>query len=61
MIPETKGIALEDMDILFSRTGLPRSWRSQLDEVIHERRVAVDPDVFGEAEEKEETAHRDNL
>ena len=37
-VPETKGIAVEEMDTLFSREGLPRTWRRQADEILAERR-----------------------
>lgn len=59
LIPETKGISLEDMDTLFSRSGLPRTWRKQLDEIIEERRAAGDPEMFV-ADEKEHASHREN-
>ncbi|KAL6916282.1 hypothetical protein ACHAP8_010914 [Fusarium lateritium] len=45
LIPETKGISLEDMDILFSRKGMPRTWRRQTNDVIAERRAAEE--VYG--------------
>lgn len=38
LIPETKGISLEDMDVLFTRKGMPRTWRRQTEEVIEQRR-----------------------
>ncbi|KAM5356463.1 hypothetical protein ACJ41O_003109 [Fusarium nematophilum] len=39
LVPETKGISLEDMDVLFTRKGMPRTWRSQANIVIEERRT----------------------
>ena len=39
LIPETKGISLEDMDLLFSRKGMPRTWRRQTNDIIAQRRA----------------------
>lgn len=39
LVPETKGISLEDMDVLFSRKGMPRTWRRQTNDVIAQRRA----------------------
>ncbi|KAI1071621.1 hypothetical protein LB507_005516 [Fusarium sp. FIESC RH6] len=39
LIPETKGISLEGMDLLFSRKGMPRTWRRQTNDIIAQRRA----------------------
>jgi hypothetical protein len=39
-IPETKGISLEDMDILFNQGGLAYSWRRKTDQIIRDRAEA---------------------
>ena len=39
-IPETKGLALEDMDILFSQKGLAITWRKKTDKIIQDRAEA---------------------
>lgn len=54
-IPETKGLSLEDMDILFNQTGLARTWRKKTDAIIQERSEAgLDDNI---AEEKRNAAH----
>lgn len=57
LVPETKGITLEDMDILFSRTGLPLTWRRQTDEIIEERRESGQDDAL--SREKERIEHNE--
>jgi hypothetical protein len=39
LIPETKGISLEDMDVLFGCKGMPRTWRRQTNETLAQRRA----------------------
>lgn len=39
LIPETKGLSLEDMDILFNQRGLAFTWRKKTDAIIQERAV----------------------
>lgn len=39
-MPETKGLALEDMDIMFNLSGLAHAKRARTDEIIAERRAA---------------------
>ncbi|KAM0542722.1 hypothetical protein ACHAPJ_012655 [Fusarium lateritium] len=39
LVPETKGISLEDMGVLFTRKGMPRTWRRQTNDIIVQRRV----------------------
>lgn len=46
LIPETKGISLEDMDTLFTRKGLPRTWRRQADQILDERRAEGQPAIL---------------
>ncbi|KAH7329729.1 MFS quinate transporter QutD [Stachybotrys elegans] len=47
-IPETKGMSLEDMDILFSQEGLAYSWRRKTDQIIRDRAEAghLDANAF---------------
>lgn len=40
LVPETKGLSLEDMDILFSQQGPGYTWRSKTDILVEERRLA---------------------
>jgi hypothetical protein len=40
-LPETKGVQLEDMDILFESKGFARQKRKNLDAVLAERREDV--------------------
>jgi hypothetical protein len=37
-LPETKGVSLEDMDIMFSSSGFARQKRKNLDATLAERR-----------------------
>lgn len=37
--PETKGLSLEEMDVLFSQSGFAKSMREQADVIIEERRM----------------------
>jgi sugar porter (SP) family MFS transporter len=46
-MPETKGLALEDMDIMFNMAGLAHGKRAKTDAVISERRIADDMDRSG--------------
>jgi hypothetical protein len=50
-MPETKGLSLEEMDILFGLSGLAHGKRVKADEVIRDMRAAEDlvgtPDVDG--------------
>ena len=54
-IPETKGLSLEDMDILFSQKGLAIHWRKKTDAIIQERHDAGADDHI--ASEKRNAAH----
>lgn len=40
-LPETKGVQLEDMDIMFSHKGFARQKRKHLDAVLNERRAEI--------------------
>jgi hypothetical protein len=54
-IPETKGLSLEDMDILFNQSGFAFTWRKKTDKIIQERTDAgVDGNI---AAEKRDAAH----
>ncbi|KAL2068306.1 hypothetical protein VTL71DRAFT_16404 [Oculimacula yallundae] len=46
-MPETKGLSLEDMDIMFNIAGLAHGKRAKTDAIIAERRVADDVDRSG--------------
>ncbi|CZT05143.1 probable monosaccharide transporter [Rhynchosporium graminicola] len=46
-MPETKGLSLEDMDIMFNLAGLAHSMRAKTDAIIAERRIADDMDRSG--------------
>ncbi|CAL3965630.1 hypothetical protein PZA11_002533 [Diplocarpon coronariae] len=39
-LPETKGLSLEDMDLLFTQAGLARRKRARTDQILRERRAA---------------------
>jgi hypothetical protein len=49
-LPETKGVQLEDMDIMFESKGFARQKRKHLDAVLAERRedVVADRAMFDE-------------
>lgn len=49
-LPETKGVSLEDIDIMFGSKGFARQKRKNLDRVLAERReiVAAEKRVAGE-------------
>lgn len=59
LVPETKGIALEDMDILFTRKGMPRTWRRQTSTIIDERREDGHANVLAQDSKEIETSHEE--
>ncbi|KAK0391833.1 hypothetical protein NLU13_1332 [Sarocladium strictum] len=54
-IPETKGLSLEDMDILFNQSGLAFTWRKKTDRIIQDRADAGMDDHI--ATEKRNASH----
>ncbi|PBP15963.1 MFS quinate transporter QutD [Diplocarpon rosae] len=56
-MPETKGLTLEDMDILFNLSGLAHSKRAKTDEIIRERRIAQEADAGDLKEDVEIIEH----
>ncbi|KAH9221898.1 general substrate transporter [Leptodontidium sp. 2 PMI_412] len=52
-MPETKGLSLEDMDIMFNMSGLAHGKRAKTDGIISERRVADDMDRSGIKNDRE--------
>jgi hypothetical protein len=60
-IPETKGVLVEEMDILFDQTGLPSPWGGKVNDIIQERRRVghgfyMTQEGKVDAEDKESTA-----
>lgn len=53
-MPETKGLALEDMDIMFNLGGLAHSKRIRTDEIIAEKRAQEGLSGLPEKEVSEE-------
>lgn len=60
LIPETKGVLLEDMDVLFSQKGNASSWRKLTDEIIEARRRNVLNGVI-EDKDKQSIAHEEKV
>ncbi|KAL2211561.1 MFS quinate transporter QutD [Sarocladium strictum] len=55
LIPETKGLSLEDMDILFNQKGFAFTWRKKTDQIIQDRTEAGTDDHI--AAEKRNASH----
>ena len=58
-IPETKGILVEEMDILFDQTGLPSTWRGKANDIIQERR-RLGHELYMTQEEKFDAEHKES-
>ncbi|CAH0051734.1 unnamed protein product [Clonostachys solani] len=59
LVPETKGLSLEDMDILFSQSGLGLTWRKKTDAILAERREEGIANVLSEV--KQDVAHLEKV
>lgn len=59
LVPETKGLSLEDMDILFSQSGLGSTWRKKTEAILKERREAGVANMLSEV--KQDVDHLENV